>query len=68
MDVRAGHGMQQCIRKWMPLILEMWCYRRILKINWFAGVTNAEALNRIHTKLHFREDMMRGNWLMQDMY
>ena len=23
---------------------EMWCYRRILKINWFDGVTNAEVL------------------------
>ena len=39
--------------------VEMWCYRRILKINWFDGVTNAEVLNRIQTKLHFREDMMR---------
>ena len=38
---------------------EMWCYRRILKINWFDGVTNALVLNRIHTKLHFREAMMR---------
>ena len=38
---------------------EMWCYRRILKINWFDGVSNAEVLSRIHTKLHFREDMMR---------
>ena len=38
---------------------EMWCYRRILKINWFDGVTNAEVLNGIHTKLHFREDMRR---------
>ena len=24
---------------------EMWCYRRILKISWFDGVTNAEVLN-----------------------
>ena len=31
----------------------------ILKINWFDGVSNAEVLNRIHTKLHFREDMTR---------
>ena len=38
---------------------EMWCYRRILKINWFDSVTNTEVLNRIHTKLHFREDKMR---------
>ena len=38
---------------------EMWCYRRILKINWFDDVYNAEVLNRIHTKLHFREDMKR---------
>ena len=38
---------------------EMWCYRRILKINWFAGVSIAEVFNQIRTKLHFREDMMR---------
>ena len=37
----------------------MLCYRRILKINGFDGVSNAEVLNRIHTKLHFREDMTR---------
>src|SRR6185436_540883 len=37
---------------------EMLCYRRILKINYFDGVSKAEVLNGIHTKLHFREDMM----------
>ena len=38
----------------------MWCYNiKILKRNLFDGVSNAEVLNRIRTKLHFREDMMR---------
>ena len=57
MDVRAGHGIRQCIRKWMPL--KCGVIYRILKINWFDDVSNAEVLNRIHMKLHFREDMMR---------
>ena len=38
---------------------EMWCYRRILEINWFDEVSTAEVLKRINTKLHFREDIMR---------
>ena len=30
-----------------------------MKINWFDDVTNAEVLNRIYKKLHFRKDMIR---------
>ena len=38
---------------------EMWCYRRMLKISWRDRVTNKAVLNRMQTKLHFMEDMMR---------
>jgi len=38
---------------------EMWCYRKILKINFRDRVTNEAVLDRIHMKLHFEKEMKR---------
>ena len=38
---------------------EYWCYKRILKISWRDRVSNKEVLKRMHTKLHFMEDMIK---------
>jgi len=40
-------------------VLELWCYRRLLKISYRDRITNKEVLRRMHTELHFRKDMMR---------
>ena len=38
---------------------EYWCYKRILKISWGDRVKNEEVLNRMQTKLHCMEDMIK---------
>ena len=40
-------------------VLEMWSYRRLLKISYRDRITNKEVLRRIHIELHFRKDMIR---------
>src|SRR5688572_14007564 len=37
----------------------MWCYRKLLKINFRDRITNKEVLSRMHTELHFLNDMMK---------
>src|SRR5688572_11833559 len=39
--------------------LEMWCYRKILKINFRDRIRNKDVLSRMHTELHFMRDMMK---------
>ena len=38
---------------------EYWCYKRILKISWRDRVKNEVVLERMHTNLHFMEDMIK---------
>ena len=38
---------------------EMWCCRRLLKISWKDRITNIEVLRRMHTSLHFIDNMKR---------
>ena len=38
--------------------LEMWCYRKMLKMNFRDRITNKEVLSRMHTELHFVKDVM----------
>ena len=39
--------------------LEMWCYRKMLKINFRDRIKNKGVLSRMHTELHFLKDMMK---------
>src|SRR5688572_15142010 len=39
--------------------LVIWCYRKMLKINFRDKITNKEVLSRMHTELHFLNDMMK---------
>ena len=39
--------------------LDMWGYRKMLKINFRDRITNKEVLSRMHTELHFLNDMMK---------
>src|SRR5687768_16773178 len=37
----------------------MWCYRKMLKINFRDRITNEEVLSTMHPELHFLNDMMK---------
>src|ERR1051325_113249 len=39
--------------------LEMWCHRKMLKINFRDRITNKEVLSRMHRELHFLKDVMK---------
>ena len=50
LDLEQGKKVNAC---------EYWCYKRILKLSWRDRVKNEEVLNRMQTKLHFMEDMIK---------
>ena len=56
MNMRVAHGKKVCKK---VDFLEMWCYRKILQINFRDRITNREVLRRMHTELHFVKDMMK---------
>src|SRR5688572_14334148 len=47
------------MRQKIDTLVEMWCCRTMLKINFRDRITNKEVLSRMHTELHFLKDMKR---------